>query len=229
MQLSDYLLYRLNLRYFNPDYSTLPKDLRKHCLDGSLSHRLTLSAAAYLQPFLEVLPTNDIGALLQAIGTRVGALRKGGIIDEDFAARSFIRAFREGKLGLWALDDMGLLIRGDEDQPRLPAPATSPLSLPYTRPQPLLSRPEMEESLALITAGSSVPALIAEDSPTYMQISTFMAHHFELQRMESTQLSNTKNQIKKRERAEDAEKRKAKWIRKHPRLAIGGRGESKRT
>ena len=28
VQLADYLLYRLNLRYFNPDYSTRPEDLR---------------------------------------------------------------------------------------------------------------------------------------------------------------------------------------------------------
>lgn len=189
----------------------------------------TVTSASYLQPFLEILPTNEIGQLLQALGTRIGAIRKGGIIDEDFAARALVRAFREGKLGLWALDDMGLLIRGDEDQPRLPAPPSETAALPFMQPRPLLSAPELEESLSLIVPGASVPTLIAETTPTYLQISNFMAHHFEAQRVTSTQLSNSKNQVKKRERAEEAEKRKEKWLRRHPNLQLRGRGESKRT
>lgn len=51
-------------------------------------------------------PTDDLYVLLEALADRLGTLRKGGERDLDAARRYLIRAFREGKLGQWTLDDL---------------------------------------------------------------------------------------------------------------------------
>ncbi|EEQ28788.1 Mitochondrial GTPase 1 [Microsporum canis] len=51
-------------------------------------------------------PTNDIMELLGAISRRAGRLVKGGEPDYEAAARLFITQWREGKLGLFMLDDV---------------------------------------------------------------------------------------------------------------------------
>lgn len=51
-------------------------------------------------------PTTDLFALLDALATRLGLLRKGGEKDLDVAREWLIKAFREGKIGRWTLDDL---------------------------------------------------------------------------------------------------------------------------
>ncbi|KAF3892083.1 Mitochondrial GTPase [Trichophyton interdigitale] len=51
-------------------------------------------------------PTNDIMELLSAISRKAGRLVKGGDPDYEAAARLFITQWREGKLGLFMLDDV---------------------------------------------------------------------------------------------------------------------------
>ena len=51
-------------------------------------------------------PTNDIFVLLDALASRIGALRKGGEKDHEAAMAFMTRAFREGKLGRWTFDEM---------------------------------------------------------------------------------------------------------------------------
>ena len=84
----DYLLYRLNLRLDAKPYSHLP-----------------------LPP--DFAPTNDIHELLGTLADRLGALRKHGERDLDIARNYLLRAFREGKLGRWTLDD---LEKGEQPQ-----------------------------------------------------------------------------------------------------------------
>lgn len=230
LQLADYLLYRLNIRYFHPSYPTPASDL-----------------PLYLRPFLHILPTNELQPLLQAIGQRIGAVRKGGVIDEEFAARAFIKAFRDGKLGLWALDDMGLLLKGHENMPNIdtgmtgPSRATAALTSSVAEPSdeadatqvaPYLPQDALEESMALVVPKSmakgeenrQLPAPLDADSPTSRQVSTFVAAHFHAQRESMSELSMSKNQVKKRERLQAAEERKIKWKATHPGLSDKAKG-----
>ena len=196
----------------------------------SCSLAVTAAPASYLRPYTAHLPTNDIEPLLQAVGTRIGAIRKGGGVDTDLAARAFVQAFRDGKMGLWALDDMGLLLRGDEnisqirsDQPGGAPSSVSPLAAGTDKVY--LPPSEVDQSMALIQTNSKHPSLaVADDSPTSQQVSTFVASYFAVQREAATQLSTSKNQIKKRARLEAAEERKRKWQVKHPHLSRKTRG-----
>lgn len=151
-------------------------------------------------------------------------------MDEEAAARTMIQAFREGRLGLWALDDMGLLFRGNENMAQLPGPEdhVSALPLPSTSShdvgvpqiqQPSLLAPaQVDESMALIASSSNVPSLIAENSPTSLQISSYVSNFFELQRKSLTELSTSKNQVKKRDLEVKKDKIKMKWKNKFPDL-----------
>lgn len=137
-----------------------------------------------------------------------------------------VQAFREGRLGLWALDDMGLLFRGNENMAQLPGPEDHVSSLPLPSDSSLLERPQadhllttqVDESMALIASPTSVPSLIAPDSPTSLQISSYISTFFDLQRRSLTELSTSKNQIKKRELEVKNEERKMKWKKKFPDL-----------
>ncbi|KAF3480113.1 mitochondrial GTPase 1 [Arthroderma uncinatum] len=51
-------------------------------------------------------PTNDVMELLDAMAKKAGRLVKGGEPDYEAAARLFITQWREGKLGLFMLDDV---------------------------------------------------------------------------------------------------------------------------
>lgn len=165
----------------------------------------------------------------------MGFLQKGGVANEEYAARAFITAFREGKLGLWALDDMGLLFTGAENLASLPEPN---LNLPAEKAkhlalasvhQRLLPDPATEESLALVsTPGTGLPAILDPNSPTSLQVSTFVSAFFDVQHRSSTELSTSKNQVKKRALAQAVELRRIRWRARHPQLvrssSIGGRG-----
>ena len=142
-----------------------------------------------------------------------------------------MQAFRDGKMGLWALDDMGLLLRGDENISQIrndrsgggSRPSDSPLA--NEADKAYLPPSEVEQSMALIQTNSKHSALaVADDSPTSRQVSGYVASHFAIQREASTQLSTSKNQIKKRARLEASEERKRKWQVKHPNLSRKTRG-----
>lgn len=141
-----------------------------------------------------------------------------------------IQAFREGRLGLWALDDMGLLFRGNENMAQLPGPEdhVSQLPVPSASLQDspesrmqlaaLLAPVQVNESMDLIASPSAVPSLITENSPTSLQISSYISNFFELQKQSLTELSTSKNQVKKRDLEVKNEKRKMKWKTKFPDL-----------
>ncbi|EOR03620.1 hypothetical protein J056_003077 [Wallemia ichthyophaga EXF-994] len=77
-----------------------------------LLYKLNLRDAAQHSPYQSQLPlgknyppTNDIYTLLEDLGRRIGALRKGGIVDIDNSSQFLINAMRHGKFGRWTLDD----------------------------------------------------------------------------------------------------------------------------
>lgn len=76
--MADYLLYRLN--QFN--------------------------AFDYVDWYNMQEPTNDIQELLQAVAKRIGAIVKGGELDLTMASKFFLKQYRTGKLGQFALDDV---------------------------------------------------------------------------------------------------------------------------
>lgn len=94
----DYLLFKLNLRD--------PKS-RKCCSIGnfSLTYYLDPPFTGQLPLGETYPPTNDIHTLLEDLGRRVGALRKGGHVDMDNASQFLMNAMRNGKFGRWTLDD----------------------------------------------------------------------------------------------------------------------------
>ncbi|KAJ2789473.1 Mitochondrial GTPase 1, partial [Coemansia guatemalensis] len=51
-------------------------------------------------------PTDDISDLLQMLGKKIGALRRGGEVDIDKTIHYFLRTFRQGKFGRVCLDDL---------------------------------------------------------------------------------------------------------------------------
>ncbi|PIA14996.1 GTPase [Coemansia reversa NRRL 1564] len=51
-------------------------------------------------------PTDDISYLLQMLGKKIGALRRGGEVDIDKTIHFFLRTFRQGKFGRVCLDDL---------------------------------------------------------------------------------------------------------------------------
>ncbi|KAJ2663787.1 Mitochondrial GTPase 1 [Coemansia sp. RSA 1199] len=75
--LADYLLFRLN-RLDHTDYSTV----------------------------LGIERTDDISEFLQLLGTKIGALRRGGELDTDKTIQFFLRAFRQGRFGRLCLDEL---------------------------------------------------------------------------------------------------------------------------
>ncbi|OXB38308.1 hypothetical protein LQV05_006553 [Cryptococcus neoformans] len=84
--ISDYLLWKLNRRYVSepslPSYlSSLP-----------------------LPPSFE--PTDHLPTLLSALSNRLAAKQKGGEEDWESVMRWFVRAWREGKMGEWTLDEL---------------------------------------------------------------------------------------------------------------------------
>ncbi|KAJ2549701.1 Mitochondrial GTPase 1 [Coemansia sp. RSA 1878] len=76
--LADYLLFRLN-RLDHTDYSAVL----------GISQR-----------------TDDISEFLQLLGTKIGALRRGGELDTDKTIQFFLRAFRQGRFGQLCLDEL---------------------------------------------------------------------------------------------------------------------------
>ncbi|KAG9293753.1 hypothetical protein G9A89_019090 [Geosiphon pyriformis] len=61
---------------------------------------------AYMERFDMSEPTDDINVLLPAICKRIGALKKGGLLDRHHGANFFIKQYRLGKFGRYTLDDV---------------------------------------------------------------------------------------------------------------------------
>ncbi|WVQ93757.1 hypothetical protein IAU59_000834 [Kwoniella sp. CBS 9459] len=92
--MADYLLWKMNKRL------VAERDLP----DGHPDKRPTYLSLLPLPPSFE--PTDDLSTLLDALCDRLGALKKGGERDYDAGMLWLIRAFREGRLGGWTLDDL---------------------------------------------------------------------------------------------------------------------------
>jgi hypothetical protein len=157
----DYLLYRLNLRLSADPYSHLP-----------------------LPAGFE--PTNDIHELLSALADRLGALKKHGERDLDIARNYLLRAFREGKLGSWTLDD---LEHGEQEN---------------TGPQ--------EQSELLSVLQSSVPAASTLDAAVSTTVRTFLLRQQMLkdERRSNALYEQSQTQVQKAANKEKVEERKEK-------------------
>ncbi|WWC85902.1 uncharacterized protein L201_000772 [Kwoniella dendrophila CBS 6074] len=90
----DYLLWKMNKRLIS----------ESHLLDDDPNkHKTYLSLLPLPKDFQ---PTDDLSTLLDSLSERLGALKKGGEKDHEAASAFIIRAFREGKLGEFTLDDL---------------------------------------------------------------------------------------------------------------------------
>ncbi|OCF59546.1 hypothetical protein L486_02213 [Kwoniella mangroviensis CBS 10435] len=92
----DYLLWKMNKRLIAEK-------------DDPNKHQTYLSLLPLPSDFP---PTDDITILLDALSERLGTLKKGGEKDHEAASGFMIRAFREGKLGEFTLDDLTLAKTG---------------------------------------------------------------------------------------------------------------------
>ncbi|WVR03527.1 hypothetical protein IAU60_000519 [Kwoniella sp. DSM 27419] len=99
----DYLLWKMNKRLV----------AESHLPDGHPDKHATYLSLLPLPPGFQ--PTDSITDLLDALCDRLGALQKGGERDYDAGIKWVIRAFREGKLGGFTLDDLAM-IRGTSDR-----------------------------------------------------------------------------------------------------------------
>ncbi|TXT05008.1 hypothetical protein VHUM_03828 [Vanrija humicola] len=88
--IADYLLYKLNLRLGAEEYLGLEEASRRGFKPGPA----------------DFARTDSLMDFLDALAFRLGALRKGGERDLEAALTYLLRAFREGKLGRWTLDDV---------------------------------------------------------------------------------------------------------------------------
>ncbi|WWD09031.1 hypothetical protein V865_007151 [Kwoniella europaea PYCC6329] len=90
----DYLLWKMNKRLIAEK-------------DDPNKHQTYLSLLPLPSDFP---PTDDITILLDALSERLGSLKKGGEKDHEAASGFMIRAFREGKLGEFTLDDLTITL-----------------------------------------------------------------------------------------------------------------------
>lgn len=99
---------------YMPDAETMLKLALCNCVRDALIPPVTL--ADYLLFLINQydptkytafsLPTNDIHTLLDSVARRTGCLIRGGVPDEDRAARRLVNIWRNGKLGAFMLDDL---------------------------------------------------------------------------------------------------------------------------
>ncbi|WWC58226.1 uncharacterized protein I303_100764 [Kwoniella dejecticola CBS 10117] len=160
----DYLLWKLNKRLVAVS-SLDDNDPKKHKSYLSLLP---------LPPDFQ--PTDDLPTLLDALSERLGFLQKGGEKDHDATCNWLIRAFREGKLGEFTLDDLvppGTPImnqpsqrENDIDQSvpylRIPSTETDPSSasdpISATTPEPVSSStPDLRNQGEEIPLSASTP------------------------------------------------------------------------
>lgn len=151
-------------------------------------------------PYTELLPlpetfqpTPDLQVLLDALASRLGLLRKGGERDLDVAREFLIKAFREGKIGRWTLDDLETRLPPLSYQKDIdPTPGA-----PHVSPgvdQPIQTQAEM--------------SLNAKVSAT---VESFLEEQMAGLRASEEGRDMSAAQQKKRDNKNKAEEREAKW------------------
>lgn len=151
-------------------------------------------------PYTELLPlpetfqpTPDLQVLLDALASRLGLLRKGGERDLDVAREYLIKAFREGKIGRWTLDDL-------ETQ--------SPTVSDHDDSQADVGR------LSTPTEVDSQPQTAAEmglNAKVSATVESFLAQQMAGLRASEEGRDMSAAQQKKRDNKNKAEEREAKW------------------
>jgi hypothetical protein len=140
--------------------------------------------------------------LLDALATRLGLLRKGGEKDLDVAREWLIKAFREGKIGRWTLDDLesqqSSRIGIEEEEVEQLLTTVTPLA-----------QEAVSSSEAIEDKGRSKD-LNAKVSAT---VQTFLTNQSAAQRAseEGRERDQSSSQRKKRDNQVKSEEREAKW------------------
>lgn len=156
-------------------------------------------------PYTELLPlptdsqpTTDLYALLDALATRLGLLRKGGEKDLDVAREWLIKAFREGKIGRWTLDDLegGSSFSAVEPQETAPLVEVEVPSIDTT------------ESEAPTDVDCAPSGLNAQVSAT---VARFLAQQSAMLQTPEEGRDMSSAQQKKRDNKAKSEEREAKW------------------
>lgn len=138
-------------------------------------------------------PTSDLQILLDALAFRLGLLRKGGERDLDVAREFLIKAFREGKIGRWTLDDLESPPAQTQTQPESPTD-TEMLPVTSDSPDPTQTQADM--------------GLNAKVSAT---VESFLAQQMAGLRASEEGRDMSAAQQKKRDNKSKAEEREAKW------------------
>jgi hypothetical protein len=159
---------------------------------------------------------DDFPAFTEALARRLGALEPGGIPDTARATRWFIEAFRDGKLGGWALDDLTFTgphyarLRSGEAIPGgLPSPAVNAEDAALT--------PAVPQSLMLTNPSIHLTDLAIPDTmPIAERVNLAVSAHLaiEQQRFLFPHPANmSRHSLKRAEKAGQAEARLARYQR----------------
>lgn len=150
----------------------------------------------------EFQPTPELQVLLDALATRLGLLRKGGEKDLDVAREWLIKAFREGKIGRWTLDDL-------ESQP------SSRIGMEEEEVEQLLTAvtPPVQEAVAGSEAVEEKGGSKSLNAKVSATVQTFLTHQSAAQRAseEGRERDQSSSQRKKRDNQVKSEEREAKW------------------
>lgn len=150
-------------------------------------------------------PTPELQVLLDALATRLGLLRKGGEKDLDVAREWLIKAFREGKIGRWTLDDLESQPSGrfgtEEEEVESLVTVTAPRA-------PEASGTGVEDKVDEEKSGSK--SLNDKVSAT---VQTFLENQAAAQSAseEGRERDQSSSQRKKRDNRVKSEEREAKW------------------
>jgi hypothetical protein len=131
--------------------------------------------------------------LLDALATRLGLLRKGGEKDLDVAREWLIKAFREGKIGRWTLDEL--------EQPTTRRATTDEDEVEAELEPYLVQTAEKESS----EVKDTLDARVSKTVKTFLAAQTARLHAVEDGK------DSSQSQQKKRDNRAKAEEREAKW------------------
>jgi len=126
--------------------------------------------------------------LLDALASRLGLLRKGGEKDLDVAREWLIKAFREGKVGRWTLDEL--------EHPTTPK---------------MTEEDEVESQLESTLPESEAVAKGTLDAKVSRTVATFLAGQSARLHAAEEGKDTSLSQQKKRDNRQKSEEREAKW------------------